>query len=152
MLPPPADKTKDFLLNERLSDMKITCQGHTFKVHRFIICKQSQFFETARTGPFKESTEQTVDLPDDDPETVERVISYLYMGDYQEDGHIVPLDGISEPEQPETETETATEIIGSNHIQVYTAADKFGIVSQKTLASKKFARQMPIGTPRHFLI
>lgn len=147
MSPASVDKTKDFLLGERFSDMKITCQGQTFKVHRFIICKQSSFFETALTGPFKESSEQTVDLLDDDPETIERVVSYLYMNDYQEDGHIVPLDGISEPEQAEDETATGepakidtTRAIGSNHVQVYIAADKFGIANLKSLARDKFAK------------
>lgn len=72
-------------------------------------------------------------MPDDDSETIEGVISYLYMKDYQEDGHIVPLDGISEPEQTENKTATgkpahvdARRVIGSNHVQIYIAADILG--------------------------
>ncbi|OJJ79409.1 uncharacterized protein ASPGLDRAFT_52675 [Aspergillus glaucus CBS 516.65] len=68
------------------------------------------------------------------------------MNDYQEDGHIVPLGGISEPEQSEDETATSEpadvdsiRAIGSNHVQVYIAADKFGIVNLKSLAREKFA-------------
>lgn len=42
-------------------------------------------------------------MPDDNPETIERVISYLYLQDYEEDGHTVQLDSITELGQLKTE-------------------------------------------------
>lgn len=59
----------------------------------------------------------------------------------------MPLDGISEPEQSEDETTTSEPAdvdsirpSGSNHVQVYISADKFRIVSLKSLVRKKLAQ------------
>lgn len=41
------------LFSGKDSDVTITCQGHTFHVHKDIICPQSAVFRAAFTGEFK---------------------------------------------------------------------------------------------------
>ncbi|KAL3441338.1 hypothetical protein BJX65DRAFT_288767 [Aspergillus insuetus] len=72
--------------------MTIICQGFSFRVHRAIVCSQSSFFESALGGPFKKAQTKIIDLPGDDLETFERVLAFMYVGDYSPDGHLVDLD------------------------------------------------------------
>ncbi len=39
-------------LNEKFSDMSITCQGREFKAHRAVVCTQSAFFDRALSTSF----------------------------------------------------------------------------------------------------
>jgi hypothetical protein len=89
----------------------------------------------------------------------------LYLQDYEEYGHTVQLSGISEPENSNidsgllaachgsanpnlsksgdrSEEIAATKHLAHNNVQVYLAADKFGILSLKSLATKRFASWM----------
>ncbi|OJI97995.1 hypothetical protein ASPVEDRAFT_147284 [Aspergillus versicolor CBS 583.65] len=135
---------KDLFLHSQFSDMTVTCQGFTFKVHRSILCTQSDFFKAAMNGNFKEGKGLTVDLPKDDLETIERVLSFLYFNYYSEDSHIMDL-------SPHLKTRKATtsasrskkkggdeNITAYNHVRVYVAADKFGILSLKKFAAERF--------------
>ncbi|KAK2827853.1 hypothetical protein FQN49_007277 [Arthroderma sp. PD_2] len=150
---------KDLLVHGSYSDMEITCQGFTFKVHRNVVCTQSHFFKSALSGDFKEATERAISLPDDGVETIERVLSYLYLQDYHESGHIVPLksnenkshkiseidaetaenDPNSDAEDGSANSETIA-VVASNNVLVYIAADKFGIIPLKSLAAERFTR------------
>ncbi|KAL4959524.1 BTB/POZ domain-containing protein [Aspergillus stella-maris] len=71
--------------------MAITCQDMTIKVHRSTVCTQSPFFEAAMNGNFKEAHTRTINLPDDDTATIERVLCFLYCGYYKADGHVMNL-------------------------------------------------------------
>ncbi|RTE73911.1 hypothetical protein BHE90_011665 [Fusarium euwallaceae] len=68
------------------SDMTIRCQGREFKTHRAIVCSQSSFFDKALSSNFKEGESGIVDLPDDDPKTVESFLEFLYTGTFSVDG------------------------------------------------------------------
>ncbi|KAJ9269898.1 hypothetical protein DTO212C5_4072 [Paecilomyces variotii] len=147
------ESMKKLLLYGEYSDMKVTCQGFTFNVHRAIVCTQSHFFASALNAGFEESTTHIVNLPDDDPGTIERVLSFLYLQKYNENGHIVPMDDIAEPKKPEAEpsqsrmndsdSEDSADVetkraIAYNNIRVYIAADKYDIAPLKSLAGKLF--------------
>ncbi|EFR02111.1 hypothetical protein MGYG_05113 [Nannizzia gypsea CBS 118893] len=143
----PFKQTMKALLRDgSYSDMTITCNGFIFKTHRAIVCTQSQFFKAALDGDFKEATLRTVDLPDDDHQTIQRVISFLYLQEYPESNNsvfwnlrtIVPSSTTGSTNDDEKKTKTANE--GSNNVRVYVAADKFGIPLLKTLAAKNFTR------------
>ncbi|KAE8369203.1 BTB/POZ protein [Aspergillus caelatus] len=145
------DVMRDLLLRGQFTDMEIHCQGITFKVHQAIVCTQSSYFHSAICDGFKESTEKAIHLQDESPETMERVLSFLYLREYSEDGHIVqyqppselampnnePDSTISEnePESPESANQAAF-----NNIEVFIAADKYGIIPLKTLATSKFSQ------------
>ena len=46
------------------------------------LCEISSFFRAAFMSQFKEATDQSIDLPEDDIETVEDFIQWLYSGKY----------------------------------------------------------------------
>ncbi|OKP13735.1 hypothetical protein PENSUB_578 [Penicillium subrubescens] len=101
----------------------------------------------------EESTEKVINILDDTPETIERVLSFLYLKDYSEDGPILQYRPIpeltnneshlysrekarnTEPENTELRNQSAF-----TNIEVFIAADKYGIIPLKTLATLKFSR------------
>lgn len=68
----------------------------------------------------QEPATRVIQLPDDDPEPIERMISYLYTENYSEDNHIIPMDIDGEPTSSQPN-------IGRNNTEVYLAADQFDI-------------------------
>ncbi|EZG02978.1 hypothetical protein H106_06508 [Trichophyton rubrum CBS 735.88] len=139
---------KDLLRYGSYSDMEIVCNGFTFKAHRAVVCTQSDFFNAAFNGGFKEAKSRTVELPDDDSETIERVLSFLYLQEYDEKGHLMALDSQITVAPSSTdgssarndEEQSKTTDAGLNNAQVYVAADKFGIPLLQALAAEKFTR------------
>ena len=51
-------------------------------VHKDILCNASKVFQTAFQSQFKEGQEQTMNLPDDDPDLFDIFIQCLYRGTY----------------------------------------------------------------------
>ncbi|KAI9037152.1 BTB/POZ domain-containing protein [Aspergillus affinis] len=64
------------------TDLTVTCGDRSFQVHKVVVCAQSPFFDAACGGQFKESSESRIDLSDEDPEMVERLFQFLYLGNY----------------------------------------------------------------------
>ncbi|WQF89307.1 Putative BTB/POZ domain-containing protein [Colletotrichum destructivum] len=88
-------------MSENVSDMKITCGGGAYSVHKVVLCGQSPFFDKALAGSFQQRANEaliktssnsfskgaataTVDLPEDDPDILERFLEYLYTGNYDD--------------------------------------------------------------------
>ncbi|CAI7658312.1 unnamed protein product [Penicillium glandicola] len=137
------DVLRDLLLQGRFSDMEIICQGITFKAHQAIICTQSSYFNSAICGGFKESSEKAINIQEDNPETIERVLSFLYSREYNEDGHTVQYQPVTELAPPDPEdklNDTEPKKIALNNMEVFIAADKFGIDPLKPLATQKFSQ------------
>lgn len=68
----------------KLSDLTVTCNGRRFQVHKAIVCSQSPFFDKACSSGFKEGIEHTIDLPEDDPDIVDRFFQFLYASNYSD--------------------------------------------------------------------
>ncbi|KAF5628100.1 uncharacterized protein FTJAE_8975 [Fusarium tjaetaba] len=62
--------------------MTIICGDRQFKTHRAVVCTQSPFFDKAMSGNFMESKSRSIELPEDDPDVVERFLEFLYTGTY----------------------------------------------------------------------
>ncbi len=63
------------------TDLTIICGDSTFEVHQVVVCTTCEFFkQSIRFG--KEAEEKRINLPEDDPEMIRRLINYLYIGEY----------------------------------------------------------------------
>ncbi|KAI9781527.1 MAG: hypothetical protein M1839_005942 [Geoglossum umbratile] len=82
------EATGSLFQSDKYSDLTITCGNEVFKVHRAVVCPRSKFFAAACDGKFKEGITSEIELPDDDPETVQRMLSFLYTCDYNDELHI----------------------------------------------------------------
>ncbi|KKK21065.1 hypothetical protein P175DRAFT_0553436 [Aspergillus ochraceoroseus IBT 24754] len=156
---PFTNTLRNLLLKGHLSDMQIICGDFTFNVHRVIVCSQSSFLHDALDSQFEETGMREITLPASDCETVERVLSYMYIQDYKEDGHVVPLGRKSQQDDLDSDededssaisigsartslhipTETALKsTVALVNVQVYLAAEKFDLSGLKKLAEEKF--------------
>ncbi|KAG2161832.1 hypothetical protein VTO58DRAFT_109675 [Aureobasidium pullulans] len=142
------------------SDLTITCGSDVYKVHKAIVCSQSEFFRLAcrkrngseanSKGDFKEAQTSTVEIPhsndiestDDgwdmdaeDPKSVKFMIHYLYHMDSLED------------ETAKIKAQPAAAFLKDNdlkdgilidHAKMYAMGDKYGIPGLKSLARTKF--------------
>jgi hypothetical protein len=84
-------------------------------------------------GEFKEASSQTIDLHDDDPFIVEKMLHYLYEGTY-EDGISKLIETDNTPTAPKSSDETPAHI----HARVYNIGDKYGITGLMDLAKRDF--------------
>jgi len=125
---------QSFFKSGQFSDLTLNCNSRIFKVHRCIVCQQCPFFYKALIGEFKEASSQTIDLHDDDPCIVEKMLHYLYEGNYE--------DSISEPiGTGNTLTPSSTssdETPAHIHARVYNIGDKYGITGLVDLAKRRF--------------
>ncbi|KAL4959527.1 BTB/POZ domain-containing protein [Aspergillus stella-maris] len=141
---------KNLLTTGKYSDTKITCQGETFNVHRSILCTQSTFFEAAMNGNFKESTTQTVNLPKEDPNILKLVLSFLYYNEYNIGHHVIESwkcltssrdkveDFCGKRQKLRDAMSDALSQAPYTHVEVYLAADKYGIAALKEYAGECF--------------
>jgi hypothetical protein len=54
-------------------------------VHKKVLCGQSDFFEKACEGGFKEASSGVIDLTDDDPDAVKAMVQFCYTVNYAYD-------------------------------------------------------------------
>ncbi|KAF1848748.1 uncharacterized protein K460DRAFT_80395 [Cucurbitaria berberidis CBS 394.84] len=65
------------------TDLTIICGIFTFHVHQVVVCSACDFFKKSiKFAVGKEAEEKRIDLPEDDPEMIRRLVAYLYLGDY----------------------------------------------------------------------
>ena len=111
--------TTRLLNSEKYSDLTITTQTRSFKVHKAIICTHSKVFAAMSDAGFKESSTAELVLEHDDPAAVECMIHFLYSGDYDDDC-----------------TDEYSSLM--SHVRVYALAEKYDIEGLKRLAAVIF--------------
>ena len=84
----------------------------TFHVHQELLFKSSPVFKAAFSGAYQESSERCMALPDEDPETVERLLQWLYSKSF----------GLTKAVSLETSDERYLQLARLN-----TLADKFDV-------------------------
>ncbi|KAL8990031.1 MAG: hypothetical protein Q9177_001223, partial [Variospora cf. flavescens] len=155
----------------KYSDLTITCRDRTFHVHRLFLCSASRFFTAACDGLFKVSKEaqnSQIYLSDDDPETLERLLRYLYTTNYddndvnvndaaEETNGKLPVANASSTSSAQRDNPTSLQVMRDafepekedesahhqtpaimNNAAVYALAEKNDIASLKNLAKETF--------------
>ncbi|KAI4718036.1 Arabinanase/levansucrase/invertase [Aureobasidium sp. EXF-10727] len=136
------------------SDLTVTCGTDSYKVHKAIVCTQSEFFYRACKGSFKEGQTGIIEIPArntkdcrseidwdpdaEDPETVKHMMRYLYHQDYLET-ETCPAPG----ERTDCEVKDGSLL---QHALLYAMGDKYGIPDLKKLARQKFAEALNYDT------
>ncbi|KAI1865473.1 uncharacterized protein JN550_008230 [Neoarthrinium moseri] len=68
------------LENGEFSDVMVKCDNRSWDLHKIILCTRSQWFRKAFSGRFHEAETSKVEITDFEPEQVERLLYYLYVG------------------------------------------------------------------------
>ncbi|EER25635.1 hypothetical protein D8B26_000046 [Coccidioides posadasii str. Silveira] len=104
-----------------------------FQAHKDLLCQKSPFFNGALTSDFKEAAEHAITLPEDDPDTFERFLQWVYSGTYV-------LSGIgSDEEVDERYMQLA---------QLYVLADKLEVPALKhNIINEMFLMKLSPGKP-----
>lgn len=142
----------------------ITCGSDSYKVHKAIVCSQSEFFRLAcrnhhnAEGDFKEAKTGIVEIPcrnintsatepedfkwnpdAEDPKCVKNMIHYLYRLDYLE-VETAKITTMDIDDEVFDKTYALAEGILIEHAKMYAMADKYGIPGLKDLALKKYEK------------
>ncbi|KAI7282061.1 hypothetical protein KC345_g3723 [Hortaea werneckii] len=127
------------------SDLTIECEGRVFKVHKLIVSTRSPVLARAIANGFQESQTNVIKHSQHDADTMERMIAYIYKGDYQ-----LPLaPNVTVPNNMPGASGTANElaITGSNarlivHARVYALADYYDVQGLGDVALQRFRQDM----------
>ncbi|KAJ5549655.1 BTB/POZ protein [Penicillium frequentans] len=114
---------QSFFQSAQFSDLVIKTEEQEFKVHRLIVCGQSEYFARLYKANWTETTENMIHLKDDDPRAIEAMIHFMYGFDYDSSGNdfsrVSPM---------------------LFNIKVYQVADKYFVPQLKQRAKDKFGQ------------
>ncbi|KAM5475685.1 hypothetical protein MauCBS54593_001377 [Microsporum audouinii] len=114
-----------YFVSSKFSDLVITTVDQQHKVHKLVVCGQSEVFSRMLDRDWKESSENTIELGDDDPRAIEAMISFMYKFDYHQTGG-----------------EASSMLFDA---KVFGVAEKYGIAALKICAQNKFKVAIQIG-------
>ncbi|GAD93082.1 BTB/POZ domain protein [Paecilomyces variotii No. 5] len=124
------------------SDFTIRCKDREWKVHKAIVCSQSDMLDAAVNGRFTEAETGVITLSDDEPEIVDYLIHYFYhhtFDDKDAPPHIPPHEQRSERVRlfsGESKADKPVRIPDS--LKVYAIADKYMVSTLRVLAHTRF--------------
>ncbi|KAF2279641.1 uncharacterized protein EI97DRAFT_499053 [Westerdykella ornata] len=120
----------DYFNSSRFSDVKIRFgdvpHKQMFPGHAVILCVQSEWFEKALNGGFKESETRVIDVKGDDPLAFNNMLKFIY--------------GIRIPEL------TSTFTLGSlmSSVRLWGVADKYDVPALRKEVEKWWSESLPI--------
>ncbi|CRG90850.1 hypothetical protein PISL3812_07896 [Talaromyces islandicus] len=112
---------KSYLLSGQFSDLTIRTIDQEFKVHRLVVCGQSEYFSRLYKGEWTETNTNDIPLHDDDPGAIQAMIHFMYGFDYDSSG---------------SEHSRASPMLFT--VKVYQVADKYAVPQLKQKAKEKF--------------
>ncbi|KAM3423976.1 hypothetical protein BST61_g1369 [Cercospora zeina] len=79
--------TADLYNQPAYSDIIISFSGRRVHCHKLVICSKSEYFKKLcdHNSGFSESTQNEIELKDDDPDALEHVLRYMYSGKHGTD-------------------------------------------------------------------
>ena len=152
--------------DNRHTDLIIRCEGRDFSVHKAIMCSVSPFVAKSLKHEMKESRTGVLELEADDPDTVERLIQYIYTQDYTTNRTTFGSD--TESQEAQVQSDQHEEVFQSDqaaeptdgalrspqrsineeliaHVKVYAIADFHDMPSLMSLAKGKFLQTAAFG-------
>ncbi|VUC26791.1 unnamed protein product [Clonostachys rosea] len=135
--PEDSDFMSALLLSGKYSDFTLRCQDVEFQLHKAVICMQSPMFAAALDGNFAEAASGVIVAELFDLNTIQRLIQFFYIGDYDAE---TPCDAkklILNLESPSEKsvTPSGTELLSAKsvgdqlkaHIDLNIAADYYQV-------------------------
>ncbi|TQW01058.1 BTB/POZ domain-containing protein [Cordyceps javanica] len=114
------------------SDLTLSCSRREFSVHRVVVCSQSEVLAAAIREPFQEAKTRTIVIEQYDADTVEKMVEFLYTGDYGS-----PLHEAQETNDASVAGSTASDDDLLQHISLNSIADYYGIKALAELSKAK---------------
>ncbi|KAL8876951.1 MAG: hypothetical protein Q9198_004938 [Flavoplaca austrocitrina] len=86
-----ADAERVSLLQDTaIATVRVGKDAKSWILHKSLLNRHSPFFAAALNGSFKEATTNTVELDDDDPESFQLFVQWLYTGEIKADMNDLP--------------------------------------------------------------
>ncbi|KAL8778189.1 MAG: hypothetical protein Q9213_007525 [Squamulea squamosa] len=126
--------------NNEYHDLIISCKGTEWRVHRVIVCTQSEYFKKACQAGFQEGKTGCIDLKEEDPTMIDRLVNYLYSCDY-DDYATLPLTNSQRQFPAEYPIQTRQLACVVN---MYVIGDRYEIAGLRNLSKAKFSTALPI--------
>ncbi|KGO37196.1 Uncharacterized protein PEX1_065780 [Penicillium expansum] len=114
---------QSFFISSQFSDLVVKTEEQEFKLHRLIVCGQSEYFARLYQGNWAETADNTIQLNDDDPRAIEAMIHFMYGIDYDSSGN---------------ELGRISPMIFN--VRLYQVADKYFVPRLKQRAKEKFGQ------------
>ena len=77
----------DSLQGDSVVTLYVSNDREVFYIHRSLLCKASPVFKAAFAGKFRESSDFSMDLPDEDVGSLNRLVQWLYTKSYEVDDY-----------------------------------------------------------------
>eukprot|EP00747_Dinoflagellata_sp_TGD_P193349 gnl/TRDRNA2_/TRDRNA2_59387_c0_seq1.p1 gnl/TRDRNA2_/TRDRNA2_59387_c0~~gnl/TRDRNA2_/TRDRNA2_59387_c0_seq1.p1 ORF type:complete len:273 (-),score=36.95 gnl/TRDRNA2_/TRDRNA2_59387_c0_seq1:268-1086(-) len=97
------DRTRRILWEHRDSgDIVVTCKDKKWQVHSLLLTAASSVLAAMLQGQMKEALERSIDIPTSEPETVEALLHFIYLGSLPENSntldvcHLAHMYGVEE--------------------------------------------------------
>ncbi|PYI17275.1 BTB/POZ domain protein [Aspergillus violaceofuscus CBS 115571] len=112
---------KKYYASSKFSDLTIHTLDQDLKVHRLVVCGQSEYFSRLYEGEWLESGMNEIDLKVDDPRAIEAMFHFMYGYRY---------------DSSDSDQGRASPMLFA--VKVYQVADKYQVPQLKDRAREKF--------------
>jgi len=151
----PEDTDNDFkghYKSGEFADFVIKCEGREWKVHRVIISSRSGYFRKACQEAFREGMDKCINLEEEDPYMVEKMLLSLYTLDDQESQQIHPKEHQKTPASKSMDTSKVVHRVPRidpcqellTNAEMYAMGDKYDIPRLRQLSMARFSHLLEI--------
>ncbi|CCE31606.1 uncharacterized protein CPUR_05459 [Claviceps purpurea 20.1] len=131
-------------------DLEIVCGETRYQVHRVVVCSYSSVIRTACLGPWKEGTCGVYRIKDCPDVLVERMLDYIYTGDYDELSSKGPAEVGQEPPQKVAKLQSAPHTM--LHAKMTKLGDMYLIEGLVQFATQRFMKLLTSETTKNILV
>ncbi|KAG5934349.1 hypothetical protein E4U60_003933 [Claviceps pazoutovae] len=131
-------------------DLEIVCGETRFEVHRVVVCFYSSVIRAACLGPWKEGACGVYKIKDCPDALVERMLDYIYTGDYDELSSKGPAEVGQEPLQKVAKLQPAPHMM--LHAKMMKLGDMYLIEELVQFACQRFMKLLTSETTKNILV